>query len=292
VKLRPATLAATLGAALLATGLGACNTQRVPAPMDRPEGFLPVGLGTDYVPGPQEVVVLRHGDPVSVRRPGSIAGFPLTFHQKRLRVGSGGFVLSGRGGRAEVLWPGTPAAVQMYDDSVAMIGEPTRAEPILSLIACTYARAELAPGDRIALVGGAELLGADELEYEADVTAGPFDIQTVAVDRIAVGNNGSTIAIVTFLDETLSLGPGEVLELPILPGGASPEGVPFGRAGLAVPEGFLGPPPLGLGDLERLPRAGALALRALEPAQVEALGVSVDLKAGEEVIFTPSGTRP
>ena len=107
MKLRPATLAATLGAALLATGLGACNTQRVPAPMDRPEGFLPVGLGTDYVPGPQEVVVLRHGDPVSVRRPGSIAGFPLTFHQKRLRVGSGGFVLSGRGGRAEVLWPGT-----------------------------------------------------------------------------------------------------------------------------------------------------------------------------------------
>ena len=68
---------------------GACNTQRVPPPMGRPEGLMPAGQGADYIPGPQEVVVLRHGDPVSVRRPGAVAGFPLSFYQKRMRVGSG-----------------------------------------------------------------------------------------------------------------------------------------------------------------------------------------------------------
>ncbi len=271
---------------------GACNTQRVPPPMGRPEGLMPAGQGADYIPGPQEVVVLRHGYPVSVRRPGAVAGFPLSFYQKRLRVGSGGWVLAGVGGRAEVLWPGTPSAVQLYDNSAALIGEPSRAEPIMTLRQCTYARIELAPGDRIALVGGSVLLGADSLEYDAEITAGPFDFKTLSVDRISIGNNGNTLAKLSFLDETMILGPGEVIELPILPDGASPESIPFGRSELAVESGFVGPRPLGLGDLERIPRAGSLALRAKESAQVKALGVSVDLKAGEEVIFTPSGTRP
>lgn len=270
----------------------ACSTQRVPPPMERPAGLLPAGNGADYIPGPQEVVVLRHGDPVSVRRPGAVAGFPLSFHQNRLRIGSGGWVLAGVGGRAEVLWPGTTAAIQLYDNSAAMIGEPSRAEPILRLHTSTYARMSLTPGDRVALVGGAELLGADAAEYGPNITAGPFEFKTVAPDRISIGNNGSTIAQVTFLDEALSLGPGEVIELPILPGGASPERIPFGRTPLAVEPGFVGPPPMALGDLEAIPRAGSLALRANESAQVEALGVSVDLKAGEQVIFTPSGTRP
>lgn len=269
-----------------------CNTQRVPGPMGRPEGLMPVGQGADYVPGPQEVVVLRHGDPVTVRRPGAVSGFPLSYHQNRLRLGSGGFVSSGLGGRAEILWPGTPSAIQMLDSSVAMVGEPSRAEPILRLLSCSAARILLQPGDRVALVGGAELLGADALEYGDDVTAGPFEFATTEVDRIAIGNNGSTIAQVTFLEEVIDLGPGEVLELPILPGGAGPESVPFGRVEVAVDDNFVGPKPMALGELERIPRVGSLALRAGESAQVQALGVSVDLKPGEEVIFTPSGTRP
>jgi len=269
--------------------LTACNTQRVPGPMGivgDGGALLPAGQGGDYVPGPAEVIVLRHGDPVSVRRPSSTAGFPLTFHNKRLRVGSGGWVLSGTGGRAEVLWPGTSSAVQLFDKSSAMVGEPSRAEPILSLAHCAYARIELAPGDRIALVGGAELKGDDTLD------AGPFDFQTVSRDRIAVTNNGRTLSKILFLQEELILGPGERLELPILPGGASPRPADYQATTLAVDEGFLGASPVGQGALNRLPLSGQLALRAEDSASVEALGVSVSLESGEEVIFTPTGSNP
>ncbi|MBC8451558.1 MAG: hypothetical protein H8D72_02500 [Planctomycetes bacterium] len=274
--------------AALALGfLLGCNTQRVPAPMGRPEGLiLPPGQGDDYVPGPQEVIVLRHGDPVSGRRPSSSAGFPLTFHNKRLRLGSGGWVLSGTGGRAEVLWPGTFSSVQLFDASAAMIGEPSRAEPILSLAHCVYARIDLAPGDRVALVGGAELEG------DPEVDSGPFEFKTVARDRIAVGNHGRTIGTIYFLQEELRIGPGELLELPLLAGGAGPRPASYAALTLAAEDGFLGPAPVVQGDVERLPAVGRLALRAEESAQVHALGVSVDLKPGEEVIFTPTGSRP
>ena len=97
-------LVAALGLALVA----ACNTQRVPGPMGSAPGFEPVGQGSDYVPGPQEVVVVRHGDLVSIRRPGANAGFPMRFYDKRLRLGSGGWVQTGTGGRAEVTWSFTP----------------------------------------------------------------------------------------------------------------------------------------------------------------------------------------
>jgi hypothetical protein len=277
---------ALLSSLVLGALLVACNTQRVPGPMGRPEGLLPAGQGGDYVPGPQEVVVLRHGDPVSVRRPSSTAGFPLTFHDKRLRVGSGGWVLAGTGGRAEVIWPGTFSSVQLFDKSSAMIGEPSRAEPILSLEHCAYARIQLAPGDRIALVGG------PELEGDATLDSGPFDFKTVARDRISITNNGRTVATVSFLEQELRLGPGERLELPILARGAGPRPAEYGTSTLAVEEGFLGAPPVAQGALERIPLAGQLALRAGESAQVEALGVSVDLEPGEEVIFTPTGSRP
>lgn len=271
----------------LLLGLVGCNTQRVPAPMSVSDSLkLPPGQGADYVPGPQEVIVLRHGDPVSVRRPSSTAGFPLAFYNKRLRLGSGGWVLSGTGGRAEVLWPGTASAVQLFDKSSAMIGEPTRAEPILTLERCAFARIELAPGDRVALVGGPELVG-DALQ-----DSGPFAFETVARDRIAITNNGRNVATILFLDEELRLGPGELLELPILAGGAGPQPPLYGTEELAVDETFLGPAPTAQGTLERLPAVGRLALRAEDSARVEALGVSVDLKSGEEVIFTPTGSRP
>ncbi|MDF1798849.1 MAG: hypothetical protein P1V81_06710, partial [Planctomycetota bacterium] len=77
----------------------ACNTQRVPGPMERSPGFEPIGQGMDYVPGPQEVVVVRHGDLVSIRRPGATAGVPLRVYDKPRRLGSGGWVVCGTGGR-------------------------------------------------------------------------------------------------------------------------------------------------------------------------------------------------
>lgn len=274
-------LVAALGLALVA----ACNTQRVPGPMGSAPGFEPVGQGSDYVPGPQEVVVVRHGDLVSIRRPGANAGFPMRFYDKRLRLGSGGWVQTGTGGRAEVIWPGTTSSVMLYDNGAAMVGEPSRAEPILSLDHATTARILLAPGHHLALVGGAELEG------DPDLDSGPFEFRLLARDRIAVANHGRTLATLRFLDEELVLGPNEVLELPILPGGSGPRSARPGAYGLETGD-LPGPAAMAHGEVEELPNAGGLEVRAGEPASVSALGVEVDLDAGEGAAFESLGSAP
>ena len=272
-------------AVLLALLACACSTQRVPGPMGRAPGFEPVGQGDDYVPGPAEVVVVRHADLVSIRRPGARAGFPMRFYDKRLRLGSGGWVLTGTGGRAEVVWPGTTSSVVLYETSAAMVGEPSRAEAILTLDYATRARVLLAPGHHLALVGGTELEGDPELD------SGPFDFLTVARDRIAVANHGRTLATLHFLDEELVLGPNEVLELPILPGGSGPRAPRPGLYGVDA-GGLPGPDASALGEVEELPHAAGLEVRASEQASVSALGVQVDLEPGEAATFEGLGTAP
>jgi len=264
----------------------ACNTQRVPGPMERSPEFQAIGQGMDYVPGPQEVVVVRHGDLVSIRRPGATAGFPLRFYDKRLRLGSGGWVLTGTGGRAEVLWPGTTSSVMLFDNGAAMVGEPSRAEAILSLNHASRARINLAPGHHIAIVGGAELEGDPTLD------SGPFEFETVARDRVSLINNGRTLATIRFRTEELILGPGEMLELPILPGGTGPISLVPGTYAVGDLGALPGPDPLARGEVEQHPNAGGLEVEASEPATVTGLGVEVELDAGETVIFETLGVSP
>ncbi len=272
-------------AAALALVAAGCSTQRVPGPMGRAPGFEPVGQGDDYVPGPAEVVVVCHADLVSIRRPGARAGFPMRFYDKRLRLGSGGWVLTGTGGRAELVWPGTTSSVILYEGGAALVGEPSRAEPILILDYATRARVLLAPGHHLALVGGTELEGDPALD------SGPFEFEMVARDRIAVANHGRTLATLHFLDQQLVLGPNEALELPVLPGGSGPRAPVPGRYAVDG-TGLPGPGAQALGEVEELPNAAGLEVRAAEAAEVSALGVTVELEPGQAAAFESLGAAP
>lgn len=259
---------------------GCINTQRVPGPMTQESFVLPLGQGADYVPGPSEVVVLRHGDPVQVRRPGATVSFPLTFYSKRLRLGSGGWVLNGVGGRAEVQVPGSSTMVHLFDRGAIMVGEPTREEPMLSLIHADRASIQLAPGDRISLVGGVEL------EADALIESGPFDFRTTGRDRVEIANHGRTIATLLYLDQVLALGPGEVFELPILPGGTGPLARGPEPFLLTVEPGFwAGDSPSSTAPVEVVPDPRGLRVRATDPSDVTGLGVKVHLSEAEEVLF-------
>ncbi|MDG2143710.1 MAG: hypothetical protein P8N31_09160 [Planctomycetota bacterium] len=259
---------------------GCINTQRVPGPMTQESFVLPLGQGADYVPGPTEVVVLRHGDPVQVRRPGAVVSFPLTFYNKRLRLGSGGVVVNGVGGRVEVQVPGSSTAVQLFDRGAIVVGEPTREEPVLSLIQADRASLHLAPGDRISLVGGVEL------EADATIESGPFDFRTTGRDRVEIANHGRTIATLLYLDQVLALGPGEVFELPLLPGGTGPLARGPEPFLLSVEPGFwAGDSPKSTAPVEVVPDPRGLRVLATDPSDVTGLGVKVHLSEGEEVLF-------
>jgi len=253
--------------------------------MERAPGFEAVGQGDGYVPGPAEVVVVRHADLVSIRRPGARSGFPMRFFDKRLRLGSGGWVVTGTGGRAELLWPGTTSSVLLSEVGAAMVGEPSRAEPIASLDHARRARITLAPGHHMALTGGIELEG------DATLDSGPFEFQTVARDRVAVTNLGRTLATLRFLDQELVLGPNEALELPLLPGGSAPRQPLPGTYGVDA-AGLPGPAATAVGEVEELPNAAGLEVRAAESAEVSALGVSVELQEGETAAFESLGSAP
>jgi len=256
------------------------NTQRVPGPMTQESFILPLGQGADFVPGPSEVVVLRHGDPVQIRRPGAPVGFPMTYYDKRQRLGSGGWVLSGMGGRAEIIIPGSSSSVNMFDRGALQIGEPTRAEPLLTLLHCDRASIHLAPGARIALVGGIQIEGDPILE------GGPFDFRTTGRDRIEISNHGRSICTLLFRDQVLALGPGEVFELPILPGGSGPSTRGPEPYVLAVkPGSWAGDTPYATGEVLIIDDPRGLRVRAIEPSDVTGLGVQVHLSEGEEVLF-------
>ena len=259
---------------------GCINTQRVPGPMTHESFVLPLGHGADYVPGPSEVVVIRHGDPVQVRRPGASVGFPMRYYDKRMRLGSGGWVLSGVGGRAEVIVPGESTSVHLFDRGAIMVGEPTRAEPLMELIHADRASINLAAGDRIALIGGVEL------EASPDAEAGPFDLRTTDRDRMEISNHGRSIASLYYLDQVLALGPGEIFALPILPGGNGPLARGKEPFLLAVePGSWAGNAPSATDEVEVVPDPRGLRLRSTDPTDVTALGVKVHLSDGEEVLF-------
>jgi hypothetical protein len=241
---------------------------------------LPLGYAADYLPGESEVIVLRHSDPVQIRRPGSAVGFPMRFYEKRLRVGSGGWVISGDGGRVEIMVPGSSTTIHVFDSGSIFIGEPTRAEPLLTLVHCDRASIRLAPGHRVALVGGIEL------EADPNIEGGPYDFRTHGRDRIEISNHGRSVGKLLFRDQELSLGPGEIMELPILVGGSGP--LPRGPKPffLAVSRGtWAGNAPFAIGQVVLVDDPRGLRLRAEEPSDVTALGVRVHLSEGEEVLF-------
>jgi len=202
---------------LAAFGLGACVAaypQRLPGPLLLPEESAPAPApAAPGTPSPT-VTVQRDSDPVWIRRPGERGDYPLAFYSKRERVPVGSLVRTGAGGRAEVLWSPDATALALFDEGRITLGDTERDEPVMRFHSVTRALLSLTPEDRVELVGGPELVG-DSLS-----TTGPILLESVPGSILRVTNQSKLLTRIRFRAEHLELGPGESIDLPILPHGA------------------------------------------------------------------------
>jgi hypothetical protein len=256
---------------------------------------LPPGEGHLYPPGPEEVRILRHADPVQVRTAGNSASFPLSHRRKEIRVPSGSSISCAAGGRAEILWP-DGSSVILFGRTAGIVGSLSRGEPSFVMRDLERAQFDPATEDLFELLGGAQLRARD----------GPVRAMRVREDILLVSNQSKRSAEVAYLAETITLDPGQAVHLPILsspddPGaaaGGKPK-APFGASRVLQGRGFA------------VERDGAAELSADGAAIVargegvaRSLGVSVRLGAGDEARFSgfperapvaaapPAGTTP
>jgi hypothetical protein len=264
-------------AVLAASG---CRIQRWPGPMRPTVLPLPGGEDAAEPPGLEEIVAVRHSAPVSVRQWGSPSAYPLDRSHAKERVRAGGWVLSGAGARAEVLWPLEPASVELIDAGVAAVGERSRDEPALKFLSLTRAKLYLVPGMRIALPGGATVAG------DPSDPSGPFVLEFIEPNLIRVDNQAKVSAYVAFREEVLTLGPGQQVDLGLLEIGTAPL---ESRADLRLlaARGERGTLLEGLaeGGLESRADGAGLAVVARTRGALDALGVRIRLEAGEAALL-------
>lgn len=271
-------LVASLGAALGAlSGCVKVTTQRWPGPMEPEVRPLPPGDSKSHLPGPEEVVVLRHADPVRVRPPGTNSGRPLAFYDKLTRLSAGGQVVVAAGGRAEILWP-QGSTVMLYDNAVAWIGSPSRGEEILDLSRVDRARIMLRPEDRVRLVGGSVLYGE----------GGPYVLNLLSPGTLAVHNQSKGSASVAFREEVFLLGPGQRVVLPLLSAGGRPIETTAGVQRLQGPGFSVG----AVGEVESSATETEFSVSASGESVVDAFGVRVRLAPGARATFGDLGPTP
>lgn len=187
------------------------RVQRWPGPMSGPASGLAGGPAAEHPPGPEEVLVVRHADPVQIRPAGMPAAFPMRHHDKERRVNSGSWVFTAPGGRAEVLWP-DGAAIVMFGRGAGLVGSPTRGEPTFRLIESERATILPVEGARFELMGGSVL----------EAPSGPYKVRLVGGDTVRLTNQSKGSGAVWYREEILRLDPGQTVDLPLLDGGCAP----------------------------------------------------------------------
>lgn len=230
-----------------------------------------------HAPGPEEVTVVRHADPVQLRRAGTVAGFPLFFYDKSTRANAGASVIVSAGGRAEVLWP-SGTSVMMFDQGVGWVGSPSRGEPLFEFQDVANASLQLSPGDRVSLVGGAILSGE----------SGPITLERGREQELTVRNQTKLNVTISYREEMIILSPGQSVMLPIVSSGTGPIQIDPDRKRIAGP-GF---GVWTLGPVRTLEDPGRVSLAADGDASVSALGVNVKLAPGSSATFGSLGKQP
>ncbi|HUR28895.1 MAG TPA: hypothetical protein VM509_11965 [Planctomycetota bacterium] len=253
------------------------NTQRWPPPMGGDFDKLPPGDAAGRPEGIEEVTVLRHADPVRVRPVGALQGQPLAFYDKRMRVNAGSSVIVSPGGRAEVLWP-SGAAIVLYGQGVAWVGSTGRGEPMLDFEEVDRARIDLREGDRVRLMGGAELTGS----------GGPYVVERQKDKKLVVVNRSKADAQVAFREELFVLGPGQKVVLPLLTVSGAPI-QPDPSAKTAAGPGFS---VRSSGAASPREDATGLGFSASGESRLEGLGQRVVLQAGESSTFSGFEREP
>lgn len=253
-----------------------CNTQLWPGPMQS-RSPLPPGVDGNTDPGTADVLLLRHADPVELRRPPSTTAFPLTFFRKRQRVGAGSWVHCGAGGRAELLWTADGANTIVFDHTVCRLGNPDLGEPTLRFSTLTRVELELSPGAVVELPGGTELSGPP------DGATGPYLVEQVYDEILRVFNRSKQPAYVAYRDAHIALAAGERIDLPLLGVGSAPFdlGGPPREVESAGLRGEL------YGAVELVEDASGLRASASGPGHLRGNGVVVALDAGGGAALLP-----
>jgi len=266
----------TLGLTL-ATGGCYLQTQRFPGPMEALADPLPPGTLNEYPPGPEEVLVVRHADPVQVRPAGQAAPHPLPFYNKQARVNAGSWVYSGAGGRVEVLWP-SGSSIVLYGRSTGAVGSSSRGDPLFFFREIERAQLNLTEGDRVELLGGAILLAE----------AGPFVIEHPSSEILRIRNRSKRPGRVAFRTAIFDIDPGEVLDLPLLGAGGEPR--PADPSFQTIDLGGWTMDVRGDVEVDRVPGGGRA--RAGGEQEIRAAGVRVRLDPGEAALFTDLASHP
>ncbi len=251
------------------------TTQRHPAPMTNAVDPLPAGAQAEYPEGPEEVLVVRHADPVKVRPAGRTGGFPLSFHGKDERVHSGSSISVAPGGRAEVLW-GDGTSILLSDRGFGLVGSPSRGEPLFTFLDVDSAWIDLAGEEQIDLLGGSRL----------SASSGPIVLERVRVDILRVRNQSKSPARIAFREDVIELDPGQSVDLPLLTDGGRPT-----RSATSA-DAVLGPG-FGVratGAVETDSDTARVRVQAVGEHEIQGLGQRVRLDRGEEVDF--SGLTP
>lgn len=256
--------------AVLCTSSCYVPTQRLPRPMSSRYNPLPAGARDQYPQGQEEVLIIRHADPVQVRPAGIASSYPMRFYDKQERVNSGSWVFSGAGGRAEVLWP-SGASVVFFGRGTGIVGSPSRGEPTFLLRECERASISLKTDDRVELLGGALLIAE----------SGPFIVEQEGREILRIRNRSKGTGRVAYREQIFDLDPGHVLDLPLLGVGTAPVQVDpafetLSGSGVTVDV---------RGDVEAVEDNRGLRLRASGNHEMRAQGIRVRLDEGEEVLF-------
>ena len=197
----------------LVLALAACRAQRFPSPMAGPED-LPPGVSDLLPEGPEEALLIRHGDTVHVKRAGEASPYLLHFYDKQARIRAGAAVYTDAGGRAELFFP-QGARAELIGAGAVAVGSPSRGEPLLHVFEVDRMSVVLAADESVRLPGGARLSGA----------GGPYRVAMIGPETMSIRHRGRSDATVAVRDQELLLSPGDVLHLPILGAGTSPRQV-------------------------------------------------------------------
>ncbi len=246
------------------------TTQRWPGAMENAVDPLPPGEAHLFEEGPEEVLVLRHADPVKVRPAGLSAGYPLTFYRKSVRVHAGSEVSSAPGGRIEVLWSNGNSIV-MFDGGSGVVGSPSRGESSFVFFTCERARIQLKEPDDIGLLAGARL----------SASSGPFVLERVREDVLRVSNQSKGPGEVLFRDAVIRLDPGQQVDLALLSAGGTPIQKDLAQKSVDGP-GFV---VSWSGSVDAQGSGNGVSARALGENEIEGLGVRVRLERDETVRF-------
>jgi hypothetical protein len=267
---------------ILVAGLASCTgwqhvtlipSQRWPGPMETKHP-LPAGDATLYPPGPEEVRVLRHADPVQVRQAGSAGAVPLSYRRKELRVASGSGVTCSEEGRVEILFD-SGSSVVLYGHCNAIVGSPSRGEPSLFVRDLEQVRFDPVAEDLYELSGGTRLRARD----------GPIRANLYKKDVLRIANESKRSATVAFLQETIVLDPGQAVLVPVLSTGSRPPEAAEALTDVAGPGFHVAHSKA----VDVTPSEGALLAKG--EGEVRSLGVRVRLPEGAEARFVGLGQR-